>query len=336
MILLTGATGYIGSHIWIELLKGSTPVIGIDNLSNSKIECLDAIAKISSKNPTFLEGDIRDVQFLNHIFTKFPISHVIHLAALKNIQESMIRKDQYFEVNVLGLKNLLEAMEANGCQKIIFSSSAAVYGDVVPSPLLEQADKNPSNYYGETKLKGEELLIDRPNKSFSIYSVSLRYFNVAGRDSSGMLQDFSLAKSSTLFSEIEGVLCGAKSWLSIYGDKWNTRDGTCIRDYLHVSDLARGHLDALKLLDGADASFTLNLGSGIGQTVYEVVSAYEGVAGRNIPRKVIGKRLGDIGVSFANTGLANQLMNWHPTKTLSDMCFDSFRYLTTDSFKSLD
>ena len=312
------------------------PVIGIDNLSNSKIECLDAIARVSGKKPTFLEGDIRDVQFLNHIFTKFPISHVIHLAALKDIQESMISKDQYFEVNVLGLKNLLETMEANGCQKIIFSSSAAVYGDGSSSPRLEQEDTNPSNYYGETKLKGEELLIDGLSKPSPIYSVSLRYFNVAGRDASGMLQDFSLSKSSTLFSEIEGVLCGAKRWLSIYGDEWGTRDGTCIRDYLHVSDLARGHLDALKLLDGADASFTLNLGSGIGQTVYEVVSAYEGVAGRNIPRKVIGKRLGDIGVSFANTSLANQLMNWNPTKTLSDMCLDSFHYLTTDSFKSLD
>lgn len=282
------------------------------------------------------EGDIRDKELLANIFSKYPITHVIHLAGLKDVGESMVKRKQYFDVNVGGLRNLLEVMRVHGCFKIIFSSSAAVYGQSAASPISEKSAPVPSNYYGKTKLDGERLLADEFNKTPAISSVNLRYLNIAGSHPSGLLFDNALATSHSLFSEIAKVLTGGKSSMLIYGDDWATRDRTCIRDYLHVSDLARGHLDALKLLDGDDGSFTLNLGSGIGQTVYEVVSAYEGVAGRNIPRKVIGKRLVDIGVSFTNTGLANQLMNWRPTKTLSEMCLDNFRCLMADSIKPLD
>ncbi|QWD23780.1 UDP-glucose 4-epimerase GalE [Polynucleobacter paneuropaeus] len=325
MILITGATGYIGSHTWIELLGSSFQVVGVDNLSNSSFDRVGEISTISGENPIFIEGDIRDKGLLTNIFTKYPITHVIHLAGLKDVGESMVKHKQYFDVNVGGLRNLLEVMRAHDCYKIIFSSSAAVYGERASSPISEKSVLVPSNYYGQTKLEGERLLADEFNKTPAISSVNLRYFNVAGSHPSGLLFDNTLATSHSLFSEIAKVLAGQKNSLSIYGDDWATRDGTCIRDYLHVSDLARGHLDALKLLDRADDSFTLNLGSGIGQTVYEVISAYEGVAGRKIPRSVVGRRLGDVGVSFADTRLPAQVMGWSPKKTLSDMCSDSYR-----------
>ena len=325
MILLTGATGYIGSNTWIELLEGSFQVIGVDNLSNSSLDRLGEISTITGGNPIFIKGDIRDKSLLTNIFSKYPITHVIHLAGLKDAEESMVQQKQYLDVNVGGLRNLLEVMRAHNCFKIIFSSSAAVYGESATSPISEKSIPAPSNYYGETKLAGEILLSEEFNKIPAMYSVSLRYFNVAGSHPSGRLFDNELATSHSLFSEIAKVLAGEMNSLSIYGDDWATRDGTCIRDYLHVSDLARGQLDALKLLDGADGSFTLNLGSGIGQTVYEVVSAYEGVAGRRIPRRVVGRRLGDVEVSFADTHLSTQVMGWSPKKTLSDMCGDSYR-----------
>ena len=323
MILLTGATGYIGSHTWIELLEGFFQVVGVDNLSNSSLDRLGEISMISGGNPIFIEGDIRDKRLLNNIFSKYPITHVIHLAGLKDIGQSRVQQKQYLDVNVGGLRNLLEVMRAHNCFKIIFSSSAAVYSESAVSPISEKSIPAPSSYYGETKQEGETLLSEEFKKIPAMYSVSLRYFNVAGSHPSGRL--FDNATSHSLFSEIAKVLTGEMSSLSIYGDDWATRDGTCIRDYLHVLDLARGHLDALKLLDGADGSFTLNMGSGIGQTVYEVVSAYEGVAGRRIPRRVVGRRLGDVEVSFADTHLSTQVMGWSPKKTLSDMCGDSYR-----------
>jgi UDP-glucose 4-epimerase len=323
MILLTGATGYIGSHIWIELLKGSIPVVGIDNLSNSKLECLDAVSKIAGESLTFFKGDIRDVKFLVKIFTEFKITYVIHLAALKDIPESMTCKDEYFDVNVVGLQNLLKVMRDHNCQKIIFSSSAAVYGESANPPVSEDAETSPSNYYGYTKLDCENLLAQEFFNSPSINSVSLRYFNVAGRHSSGMLPDFSLADSHSLFAEIEKVLQGRIDFLSVFGDDWDTPDGTCIRDYIHISDLVKGHLDTLNLLDRASGLHRINLGMGAGRSVYEVISSFERAVGIAIPKKIRKKRVGDIAVSFADTRLANQLIAWRPTKTLADISLDS-------------
>jgi UDP-glucose 4-epimerase len=323
MILLTGATGYIGSHIWVELLRGSKTVIGIDNFTNSKAECLEAVSKITQKGLTFFEGDIRDKKFLTKIFSDFSITHVIHLAALKDIKESITHKEDFFDVNVSGFKNLLTVMRGHGCLNIIFSSSAAVYGGSSISPVSESSYLNPSNYYGETKVKGEHLLAYEFDKPQPINSVSLRYFNVAGKHPSGILQGYELAKSHSLFSEIEKVITGQSKILSIFGDDWGTHDGTCIRDYLHISDLVKGHLDALNLLDGVCTIF--NLGLGVGQSVYDVVSTYESVVGYAIPKAVSKRRNGDIGESFADTALATRLLGWSPKKTLFDMCRDSYR-----------
>ena len=299
MILLTGATGYIGTHIWIELLKGSKSVIGLDNLSNSSIDCLDAIAKISGLSPNFIQGDIRDMEILEHIFSEYQINEVIHLAALKDIQESMSMQAEYLDVNVHGLNQLLKAMRKHECHKIIFSSSAAVYGTKAKSPILESANLAPLNFYGETKLQDEQMLKNEFNKSPPINSISLRYFNVAGKHTSGLLDEYEFSKSHSLFSEIEKIAKGESERLSIFGDDWDTPDGTCIRDYLHVADLARGHIQALNILSEAEGCFVLNLGLGVGKSVYEVISTYEQVSGKSIPKVVAPRRMGDVPICFA-------------------------------------
>ena len=331
MILLTGATGYIGSHTWIELLESSFQVIGVDNLSNSSLDRLVEVSTISKGSPIFIEGDITDKGLLTNIFSKYPITHVIHLAGLKDIGESMVKQKQYFDVNVGGLRNLLEVMRVHNCFKIIFSSSAAVYGDSAISPIAETATLAPSNYYGWTKLEGERLLSDEFNKSPPISSISLRYFNVAGQHESGLLHEYVPSKPRSLFSEIEGVLVGKTSKLPIFGSDWSTTDGTCIRDYLHVTDLAKGHIDALNLLDGDKGCLALNLGLGVGQTVYEVISAYEQVSGKLIPKRLTERRSGDVEASFADIHLSVQMMGWRPARTLSDMCKDSYRSCTGGS-----
>ena len=325
MILLTGATGYIGTHIWIELLGGSKSVIGLDNLSNSSIDCLDAIAKISGVSPNFIQGDIRDMDILDHIFSEYQIKEVIHLAALKDIQESMSMQTEYLDVNVHGLNQLLKAMRKHECHKIIFSSSAAVYGTEAKSPILESANLAPLNFYGETKLQDEKMLENEFNKSPPINSISLRYFNVAGKHKSGLLDEYEFSKSHSLFSEIEKIAKGESERLSIFGDDWDTPDGTCIRDYLHVADLARGHIQALNVLSEAEGCFVLNLGLGVGKSVYEVISTYEQVSGKSIPKVVAPRRMGDVPICFADTNLASTLIGWSPVNTLSDICRDSYQ-----------
>lgn len=324
-ILLTGATGYIGSHVWIELLQGSIDVVGIDSLVNSRIESLDAIRGISGKSVAFVEGDIRDSNLLCEIFANYPITHVVHLAALKSSQESMLNMDEYFDVNMNGLKVLLAVMKEYGCRKIIFSSSAAVYGDKAVSPIGELSQTHPANWYGETKLQAEKLLFDESVQPSRIHSIGLRYFNVAGRHSSGMLKDYSLSKAHSLFTEIVRVLrCESRS-LSIFGDNWGTIDGTCIRDYVHVCDIAKGHIDALKLLDKSEGFSPINLGSGTGRSVKEVISGFERLLGHPISVKVANKRPGDVAVSYADCSRAINLINWAPKRTLVDMCLDSLK-----------
>lgn len=324
-ILLTGATGYIGSHIWVELLQRSYEVVGIDDFSNSSIEVCNDIEKISDKKIAFAKGDVRDGNFLSEIFKKHSITHVIHLAALKDVQESLLNRGEYFDVNVNGLKTLLAVMRANDCRKIIFSSSAAVYGQHAISPILEGTNPSPASYYGETKLEGERLLAEEFNKDPVMSSASLRYFNVAGKHASGFLRGRESSNAHSLFSEIEDVLLGKKYALPIFGDDWGTPDGTCIRDYLHISDLVQGHINAIKLLNGDDKCVTLNLGLGVGQSVYEVISAYERIIGAPIPKFVTARRVGDVGVSFSDNHLATQLLDWMPQNTLFDMCRDSYR-----------
>jgi UDP-glucose 4-epimerase len=325
-ILLTGATGYIGSHVWIELLQRSFNVVGVDNLSNSKIEVCGAVERISGKDVTFAEGDIRDSTFLSQVFAKYSITHVIHLAALKDAQEALRNNDEYFDVNVNGVNTLLAVMRASDCHKIIFSSSAAVYGDKANSPMGESAETSPANWYGETKLKAEQLLRDETLKFPPIHSVSLRYFNVAGRHPSGLLGSSSIVASWSLFDQIEKTL-KSNDALCVFGDDWHTPDGTCVRDYVHVCDIAKGHIDALKLLDEGRGFSAVNLGSGTGRSVKEVISAFEAITERLLPIKVVGKRVGDVAVSYADCKKGEELIGWSPTRTLADICGSYLRGL---------
>ena len=324
MILITGATGYIGSHTWVELLNKNHSVIGIDNLSNSSIEVLDQIKVITGLNPIFVEGDIRDGELLKRVFARYPISHVIHLAALKSPLESMENPGEYFDCNVEGLEKVLSVMSDSGCTKLIFSSSAAVYGDIAISPISEITNPCPANYYGETKLLAEELIQSRQNGPSPIRSATLRYFNIAGNHQSGLLQTKPLNAAHSLFSEIENVLAGNKKALEIFGDDWDTPDGTCIRDYLHVSDLASAHLDVIKALDKLNNSFTINLGLGIGYSVKDVIHSYEEVADVILNTRIVHRRAGDVAICYANIDKAKELINWLPQKSLHDMCWDSF------------
>lgn len=325
MILLTGATGYIGSHIWVELLSRSIPLIGVDNLSNSKIECLEAISQVSGKTPNFFHGDIRDSQFLKYLFSEFPISHVIHLAALKDVQDSLVKQDEYFDVNVSGLINLLSVMKEYACRNMILSSSAAVYGDHAISPIAEDANKQPNNWYGETKLKAEAILLEASLGVPAINSIALRYFNVAGRHPSGFMSDCSISKPQSLFDRIESVIRSKQGELSVFGDTWRTPDGTCIRDYVHVCDIANGHVAALKLLDEITGFTPLNLGSGEGKSVKEVISAFQHVTGCVLPIQIDVKRAGDVAMSYADCTKARELIGWMPSNTLLDMCIDQIR-----------
>jgi UDP-glucose 4-epimerase len=311
MILLTGATGYIGSHLWVELLKSNYPVIGIDNLSNSNRQNLEAIKEASSSSPIFMEGDVRNPEFLDHVFTKYPIDLVIHLAALKDIQDSMLHKKEYEDCNIGGMKTLLHTMNQHRCKKLVFSSSAAVYGDQAVSPISETSTPAPSNIYGETKLECERLI----GLESSIKSIVLRFFNV-----SGSFLPIAKMNSHSLFDAIKKVSSRTIDKLNIFGGDWPTKDGTCIRDYLHISDLLDGHILAIPLLNKNQKSWVLNLGLGQGFSVLDVINTVEEITEVKIPKTITSRRPGDIATSFANVDLAKQLIKWNPKKSLKNIC----------------
>lgn len=324
MILLTGATGYIGSHVWAELLQNKFPVIGIDNLSNSSADVLKPINHISSGIPLFIRGDIRDENFLTKVFKENNIRLVIHLAALKNIQQSMRMEREYFDVNINGLKTILAIMHKNCCKKIIFGSSAAVYDSETESPKDEFSSLKPLSIYGKTKLIGEKLISESCAGGLGIQSIILRYFNVEGRHSSGFLTNNAQPCSGSLFSEIYKIFRGEKDYLTIYGDNWNTSDGTCVRDYIHVSDLSTGHIKAINLLEQSSDSYIFNLGTGIGNSVKNVIAECEKSTKKIISYKVLNRRAHEVGVSYANINLAKSLLRWSPNRTIHDICKTSF------------
>lgn len=311
MILLTGATGYIGSHLWVELLKSNYPVIGIDNLSNSNRQNLEVIKEASGSSPIFMEGDVRNPEFLDHVFTKYPIDLVIHLAALKDIQDSMLHKQEYEDCNVGGMKTLLHTMNQHRCKKLVFSSSAAVYGDQAVSPISETSTPAPSNIYGETKLECERLI----GLESSIKSIVLRFFNV-----SGSFLPIAKMNSHSLFDAIKKVSSRTIDKLNVFGGDWPTKDGTCIRDYLHISDLIDGHISAMSLLNSNSQSATINLGSGIGFSVLDVISTFEQISDSEIPRIITSPRPGDVAISLADVNLAKKLIKWAPERSLRDIC----------------
>ena len=326
MILLTGATGYIGSHTWLELLLAGNRVLGLDNFVNSSRSALPRIATLSGTELEFVEGDVSDQGFLEAVFKKYPIKAVIHFAALKAVGESVSQPLRYYQNNLGGLLTLLEVMQNAECYNFVFSSSATVYGDPRAVPINESAPLCPTNPYGQTKLMSEQVLRDLEVADSRWRVAYLRYFNPVGAHESGFIGEDPLGVPNNLSPIVARVAAGRMAQLKVYGNDWPTPDGTGVRDYIHVVDLAGAHVKAVEHLLLGKNSVTVNLGTGQGYSVMDVIKAYEDVIGRPIPYEIVARRPGDIATCFADPTLAHDVLGWRAQRTLAQMCADSWRW----------
>lgn len=326
MILLTGATGYIGSHTWVELLNTGHEVIGIDNLSNSTDKVLKRIELISNIKPTFVKADIRNLDALRKIFQSYSINAVVHFAALKAVGESVHKPVEYYDNNLNGLLMILKTCHEFSCNKFIFSSSATVYHPENPIPYVEGMKLGSASPYGWSKFMSEQILRDF-EISFSDFSVAyLRYFNPVGAHQSGMLGEDPQGIPNNLMPYVTQVAIGKRDILNIYGGDWPTHDGTGVRDYIHVVDLAKGHVKALDYLLSGRGSLTVNLGAGKGCSVLDLVKAFEQASKKKIPYKIVDRRQGDIAAFYADASMAKEKLNWEVKYDLQRMCEDSWRW----------
>jgi UDP-glucose 4-epimerase len=325
-ILLTGATGYIGSHTWCTLLGAGYRVVALDNLSNSVIEVVARIARITQTQPGLIEGDVRDAALLDTLFSQQRIDAVIHFAALKAVGESVADPLAYYDTNLYGLVTLCKAMRAHQVKKLVFSSSATVYGDPHTVPITEDFPLSATNPYGQTKLMSEQILRDLERSDQDWRMAYLRYFNPVGAHPSGLIGEDPRGTPNNLMPYVAQVAIGKRERLSVYGGDYPTPDGTGVRDYIHVMDLAQGHVAALDRLFQGDASFTVNLGTGRGYSVLDVIRAYEKASGRPIPYEIVARRAGDIAACYADPSRAASLLGWQAQRGLDDMCADSWRW----------
>jgi UDP-glucose 4-epimerase len=326
MILLTGATGYIGSHTWVELLNSGHEVVGIDNLSNSNEKVLARVESITNIKPNFVRADIRNIDALREIFQLQAIDCVVHFAALKAVGESVEKPLEYYDNNINGLLQLLQACNEFSCKQFVFSSSATVYHPQNQSPYFESMSLGPINPYGWTKMMSEQILQDYAISLPGTSVAYLRYFNPVGAHASGLIGENPLGTPNNLMPYIAQVAVGRREFLSIYGGDWPTVDGTGVRDYIHVVDLAKGHVAAIDYLTHQNKSLTVNLGTGVGTSVLELVHAFEIACKRKIPYQLVSRRVGDIAVSYANTDLAKKLMGWSAHMGVEQMCQDVWRW----------
>lgn len=329
-VLVTGGTGYIGSHICLVLLNAGLEVVVVDNLSNSAIEVVERVQRISGKKLSFYKVDCRNREALAAVMNTHPVDAVIHLAGLKSVGESSQQPLTYYQNNLDATLVLLELMQQFSIQNLVFSSSAIVYGDAEKMPVKEDYPTMAINPYGRTKLMIEEILQDVVKANPENLKVALlRYFNPAGADESGLIGEDPQAIPNNLIPYVCQVAIGKRQRLAVFGGDYPTSDGTGVRDYIHVVDLASGHLEALHWLDGVSqlpCCQPINLGTGIGYSVLEVVSAFEQVTGREIPYEIIDRRAGDIAVSYADVVLAEALLGWRAEKTLEEMVSDAWRW----------
>jgi UDP-glucose 4-epimerase len=331
MILLTGSTGYIASHTWLALEAAGFRVAGIDDFSNSSPEVLKRLAALGADVSRFTQADVRDRAALDAIFAAEQIDAVVHFAALKAVGESVAEPLRYYAVNVGGLITLAEAMRAHGCSAFVFSSSATVYGQPERLPIREDSPLSATNPYGATKLIGEGILRDVERSDPSWRVALLRYFNPVGAHESGTIGEDPRGAPNNLMPYIAQVAVGKRPVLQIFGDDYDTVDGTGVRDYLHVMDLAEGHVAALRhLLDG-NRSLTINLGTGRGTSVLELVHAFERASGRRVPYAFVGRRPGDVAACWADPSLARQTIGWRATRSLRAMCADAWRWQVANS-----
>ena len=326
-ILLTGGAGYIGSHTIIELDKAGHSVVVVDNLVNSKPEALNRVAKIIGKTVPFVEADIRDRQAMDKLFTDYKIDAVINFAGLKAVGESVAKPLEYYENNMNGLFVLVDVMRQHNCKNIIFSSSATVYGDPAIIPITEECPKGQcTNPYGWTKSMLEQVLTDVQKADPEWNVVLLRYFNPIGAHESGLIGENPNGIPNNLMPYITQTAIGMRKELGVFGDDYDTHDGTGVRDYIHVVDLASGHVCALKAIEEKKGLAIYNLGTGHGYSVLDVVKAFEKVNGLKVPYVIKPRRPGDIATCYAGTEKAKRLLGWQAEKGLEEMCRDSWRW----------
>ena len=326
MILVTGGAGYIGSHACLEFLRAGHDLVVVDNLSNSSAEAVRRVGELAGRTPAFHQVDLRDPQGLDRAFGEGPVEAVIHFAGLKAVGESVEQPLRYWDNNVVGTVRLLEAMIRHGCRTLVFSSSCTVYGDPASVPIREDFPVSAVNPYGMTKLTIERMLQDlfRADPSWSI-SI-LRYFNPVGADPSGRIGEDPNGVPMNLVPYITQVALGRLPELLIYGSDYPTRDGTGVRDYIHVTDLALGHLAALREVQDGPGIATYNLGTGRGYSVLEVVTAFEQVTGRKVSRRFAPRRPGDVAEAWADPSLAVRRLGWRAGRELAQMCEDAWHW----------
>ena len=329
-ILITGGAGYIGSHTAVELMNAGHHVVIVDNLCNSSIQVLDRIQNLAGPNFTFIQEDVRNASALDAIFKAHAIEGVIHFAGLKAVGESVAQPLRYFDNNVGSTLALLQAMDRAHVRRIVFSSSATVYGDPAQVPITEASQLQVTNPYGRTKLMCEEILRDlqaADPQNPNLWQVAiLRYFNPVGAHISGTMGEHPNGIPNNLMPFITQVAVGKREFLSIFGNDYPTPDGTGVRDYIHVVDLAQGHLAALNYLKNKQQSITVNLGTGRGVSVKELADTFAKVTGVPVPYKFVDRRPGDVAACYANTTLAEQELGWKAKLDVARMCQDAWRW----------
>jgi UDP-glucose 4-epimerase len=325
-ILLTGATGYIASHTWLALLAAGFEVIGVDNFSNSSPEVLTRLARLAGRTPEFVRADVCDPAAVDALFARRRIDAAVHFAAFKAVGESSAKPLAYYRNNLDGLLTLCEAMQRHACKVLVFSSSATVYGRPERLPIREDAALSATNPYGATKLMSEAILRDLAAADPAWRHAVLRYFNPVGAHESGLIGEHPQGTPNNLMPYITQVAVGRRPRLQVFGNDYDTPDGTGVRDYIHVLDLAEGHVVALRHLLEGGASITANLGTGTGYSVLELVRAFERASGRPVPYDVVGRRPGDIDACYADPACARAQLGWQARRGLDQMCADSWRW----------
>ena len=327
-ILLTGAAGYIASHTWLALQAAGFQVVGVDDFSNSAPEVLNRLQRLSGQVPVFERASVCDAGAMAGIFGRHAIDAVVHFAAFKAVGESTAQPLAYYRNNIGGLVNTCEVMRAAGCRRVVFSSSATVYGDPQRLPITEDSPLSATNPYGQTKLMGETILRDLGAADAQWQTACLRYFNPVGAHESGLIGEDPRGTPNNLMPYVAQVAVGRRAQLSVFGNDYATPDGTGVRDYIHVSDLAEGHVAALRHLLDRPGSLTVNLGTGRGYSVLELVAAYAKASGRPVPYEVVARRPGDVAACYADPALARQTLGWQARHDLDRMCADSWRWQT--------
>ena len=325
-VLLTGAAGFIGSHTWLALLAAGFRVVGIDNFVNSSPEVLKRLGTISGSVPEFVEADVCDAAAVEAVFAVEPFDAVVHFAALKAVGESTAKPLAYYANNIGGLLTLTQAMARHDGKTLVFSSSATVYGTPESLPLREDAPLSSTNPYGATKLMSENILRDVERADPSWRVALLRYFNPVGAHESGLIGEDPRGTPNNLLPFVAQVAVGRRERLQVFGNDYDTPDGTGVRDYIHVLDVASGHVQALHYLLDQKRSITANLGTGRGHSVLEVVRAFERASGVSVPCDFAPRRPGDVAASYADASRAAELLGWRATRDLDTMCADSWRW----------